>query len=64
MSTRPTTADELRRAYIDFFVERAHIEEVFSQWSPEEREDLLAVVRRLTRELVPDVQSGGKVVAS
>jgi len=26
MSTRPTTADELRRAYIDFFVERAHIE--------------------------------------
>jgi alanyl-tRNA synthetase len=26
MSTRPTTADELRRAFIDFFVERAHIE--------------------------------------
>jgi DNA-binding MarR family transcriptional regulator len=36
---------------------RAHIQEVFSQWSPEEREDLAALVRRLTRELVPDARS-------
>jgi EmrB/QacA subfamily drug resistance transporter len=58
-----TTAgyDALRRIVA---ARRAHIEEVFSQWSPEEREDLLAVVRRLTRELVPDVRSAGKAVAS
>ena len=36
---------------------RAHIQEVFGQWSPEEREDLAALVRRLTRELVPDARS-------
>ncbi len=36
---------------------RAHIEEVFGQWSPEEREDLITLVRRLTHELVPDARS-------
>ena len=39
---------------------RAHIEEVFGQWSPEEREDLAASLRRLTRELVPDVRTTGE----
>jgi len=37
---------------------------VFGQWSPEERDDLLAVVRRLTRELVPDVRSAAKAAAT
>jgi len=36
---------------------RAHIQEVFGQWSPEEREELTSLVRRLTRELVPDARS-------
>jgi len=36
---------------------RAHIEEVFGQWSAAEREDLATLVRRLTRELVPDARS-------
>jgi len=36
---------------------RAHIDEVFGQWSAEEREDLATLVRRLTRELVPDARS-------
>jgi len=36
---------------------RAHIQEVFAQWSPEEREELKTLVRRLTRELVPDARS-------
>jgi DNA-binding MarR family transcriptional regulator len=36
---------------------RAHIEEVFGQWSAEEREDLAKLVHRLTRELVPDARS-------
>jgi len=36
---------------------RAHIEEVFGQWSASEREDLATLVRRLTRELVPDARS-------
>jgi EmrB/QacA subfamily drug resistance transporter len=45
---------------------RAHIEEVFGQWSAEEREDLAALLHRVTRELVPDVRSTGEhaVVAS
>jgi DNA-binding MarR family transcriptional regulator len=36
---------------------RAHIEEVFGQWSTEERKDLATLVRRLSRELVPDARS-------
>jgi EmrB/QacA subfamily drug resistance transporter len=36
---------------------RAHIEEVFGQWSAAEREDLATLVRRLTRELVPDART-------
>jgi EmrB/QacA subfamily drug resistance transporter len=36
---------------------RAHIDEVFGQWSAAEREDLATLVRRLTRELVPDARS-------
>ncbi|HKH93160.1 MAG TPA: MFS transporter [Gemmatimonadaceae bacterium] len=39
---------------------RAHIEEVFGQWTPEEREDLAELLRRVTRELVPDVRSGSE----
>jgi EmrB/QacA subfamily drug resistance transporter len=37
---------------------RAHLEEVFGQWTAEEREDLAALLRRVTRELVPDVRTG------
>jgi DNA-binding MarR family transcriptional regulator len=36
---------------------RAHIEEVFGQWSAAEREDLAVLVRRLTHELVPDART-------
>ena len=36
---------------------RTHIEEVFGQWSPEEREDLAALIKRVSRELVPDVRT-------
>jgi len=36
---------------------RAHIEEVFGQWSAEEPEDLATLVRRLTHELVPDARA-------
>jgi EmrB/QacA subfamily drug resistance transporter len=43
---------------------RAHIEEVFGQWSAEEREDLTTLVKRLTRELVPDVRSRAEVDAA
>ena len=39
---------------------RAHIEEVFGEWSPEERGDFAAMLRRVTRELVPDVRSTGE----
>jgi EmrB/QacA subfamily drug resistance transporter len=39
---------------------RAHIEEMFGQWTPEEREDLATLLRRLSRELVPDVRSTGE----
>jgi DNA-binding MarR family transcriptional regulator len=39
---------------------RAHIEEVFGQWTAEERGDLAALLRRVTRELVPDVRSTGE----
>jgi DNA-binding MarR family transcriptional regulator len=42
---------------------RAHIEEVFGQWTAEEREDLTSLVRRLARELVPDVRTTGEHVA-
>jgi DNA-binding MarR family transcriptional regulator len=37
---------------------RAHLEEVFGEWTAEEREDLAAMLRRVTRELVPDVRTG------
>jgi MFS family permease len=37
---------------------RAHIEEVFSQMTGEQREELLARVRAVSRELVPDVRTG------
>ena len=36
---------------------RAHIQDVFGQWSPEEREELTTLVRRLTRELIPDART-------
>jgi DNA-binding MarR family transcriptional regulator len=42
---------------------RAHIQEVFGQWSAAEREDLAMLVSRLTRELVPDVRSRGEAAA-
>jgi len=42
---------------------RAHIEEVFGQWTAEEREDLAALIRRVSRELVPDVRTTGEHVA-
>ena len=37
---------------------RAHIEEVFSQMSGEQREELWARIRKVSRELVPDVRTG------
>ena len=37
---------------------RAHIEEVFGQWSEEEREELAALIKRISRELVPEVRTG------
>jgi DNA-binding MarR family transcriptional regulator len=36
---------------------RAHIQDVFGQWSPDERAELVTLVRRLTQELVPDARS-------
>jgi DNA-binding MarR family transcriptional regulator len=37
---------------------RAHIEEVFGQWSDSEREELAALIKRVSRELVPEVHTG------
>ncbi|HEU4720115.1 MAG TPA: hypothetical protein VFS59_02025, partial [Gemmatimonadaceae bacterium] len=39
---------------------RAHLEEVFGQWTAEERGDLAALLRRVTRDLVPDVRTTGE----
>jgi EmrB/QacA subfamily drug resistance transporter len=36
---------------------RAHLEEVFGQWTAEEREDLAALLERVTNDLVPDVHT-------
>jgi DNA-binding MarR family transcriptional regulator len=36
---------------------RAHIEEVFGQWSESEREELAALIKRVSRELVPEVRT-------
>ncbi|HKP14733.1 MAG TPA: MDR family MFS transporter [Gemmatimonadaceae bacterium] len=36
---------------------RAHIEEVFGQWTAEEREDLASLIRRVSHELVPNVRT-------
>ena len=38
---------------------RAHLAEVFGQWSAGEQQELAALVRRLTPELVPDARSSG-----
>jgi len=38
---------------------RAHLAEVFAQWTPDEQKDLAALLRRLTPELVPDSRSRG-----
>jgi EmrB/QacA subfamily drug resistance transporter len=45
---------------------RAHIETVFGQWTPEERDDLAALIGRVSRELVPDARVTGehRVVAA
>ena len=51
---RPIGRDALGRIVA---ARRAHIEEVFGQWSAAEREDLAMLVRRLTRELVPDART-------
>ena len=37
---------------------RAHIEEVFGQWSESERVELAALIKRISRELVPEVRTG------
>jgi EmrB/QacA subfamily drug resistance transporter len=39
---------------------RAHLEELFGQWSAEEREELAALIRRVSRELVPDSRATGE----
>lgn len=39
---------------------RAHIESVFGQWTAEEREELAALFRRVSRELVPDARVTGE----
>jgi EmrB/QacA subfamily drug resistance transporter len=36
---------------------RAHLDEVFAQWTPEEQKELAALVRRITPELVPATRS-------
>ena len=38
---------------------RAHLAEVFAQWTPDEQKELAALLRRLTPELVPDSRSKG-----
>ena len=42
---------------------RAHIEEMFGQWTSEERGELAALLRRASHELVPDVRSTGEHAA-
>jgi DNA-binding MarR family transcriptional regulator len=42
---------------------RAHIEEVFGQWTAEERTELASLIRRVSRELVPDVRTTGEHAA-
>ena len=39
---------------------RAHLEEVFGQWTAEERQDLAALLRRVTRDLIPDGHTTGE----
>ena len=39
---------------------RAHIESVFGQWTSAEREELAALIRRVSRELVPDARVTGE----
>jgi DNA-binding MarR family transcriptional regulator len=39
---------------------RAHLEAVFSEWKPEEREELATLLRRISRELVPDARTTGE----
>jgi EmrB/QacA subfamily drug resistance transporter len=62
----PDAADASRRhltkagcGVLRRFVEarRAHLGEVFAQWSHGEQRDLAELLRRVTSELVPDVQS-------
>jgi DNA-binding MarR family transcriptional regulator len=36
---------------------RAHLAEVFAQWTPREQQELTALLRRLTTELVPEARS-------
>jgi hypothetical protein len=43
---------------------RAHLEEVFGQWTMDEQRELATLLHRLTRELVSDRQSGGEVGVS
>jgi DNA-binding MarR family transcriptional regulator len=42
---------------------RAHLEELFGQWTAEEREELASLIRRVSHELVPDVRTTGEHVA-
>jgi hypothetical protein len=36
---------------------RAHLADVFREWTPGERQELAALLRRLTPQLVPDARS-------
>jgi len=38
---------------------RAHLAEVFAEWSPERQQELAVLMRRLAGELVPDARAGG-----
>jgi hypothetical protein len=39
---------------------RAHLEEVFGQWTAEERQELATLLKRVTHELIPDGRTTGE----
>jgi EmrB/QacA subfamily drug resistance transporter len=56
----PAGSETLERIVV---ARRAHIEELFGQWTAEEREELASLIRRVSHELVPDVRTTGEHVA-
>jgi DNA-binding MarR family transcriptional regulator len=56
----PAGCETLERIVV---ARRAHLEEVFGQWTAEERAELAALITRVSRELVPDVRTTGEHAA-